>query len=152
HHRQGVATGHAPGRRRDRSRPGAPGDPGAAAPGRHRPDQHADASAPGEPPAAAPGDTAAARQAARADAAALPVVHHPHTPAVRRNAEAAQSAYVTASIPFLCLVEAQRNVVSLQDRFYEALAGAFRRRATLERVVGGALVPGGTPPSTPRPQ
>jgi outer membrane protein TolC len=66
-------------------------------------------------------------------------------PAARLNVEAAQAAYIPAGkIPFLSLIEAQRNVVNLRDRYYEALADYFRRRATLERVVGGPLVP---PPS-----
>jgi len=62
-------------------------------------------------------------------------------PAAQQNVKAAQSAYTTGRIPFLSLVEAQRNVVGLQDRYYEALADYFRRRAALERVVGGPLVP-----------
>jgi outer membrane protein TolC len=66
-------------------------------------------------------------------------------PAARKNVEAAQSAYVTGKIPFLSLIEAQRNVVSLRDRYYEALADYHRRRATLERVVGGPLVPPASP-------
>jgi outer membrane protein TolC len=66
-------------------------------------------------------------------------------PAAHQNVKAAQSAYVTGKIPFLSLIEAQRNVVSLQDRYYEALAEYFRRRATLERVAGGP-----TPPGPPR--
>jgi outer membrane protein TolC len=67
-------------------------------------------------------------------------------PAARKNVEAAQSAYVTGKIPFLSLIEAQRNVIGLRDRYYEALADYHRRRATLERVVGGPLVPPGPPP------
>ncbi|MFO0842297.1 MAG: TolC family protein [Gemmataceae bacterium] len=62
-------------------------------------------------------------------------------PAARQNVKAALSAYGTGRTPFLSLVEAQRNAVGLQDRYYEALADYFRRRATLERVVGGPLVP-----------
>jgi outer membrane protein TolC len=59
-------------------------------------------------------------------------------PAARLNVKAARSAYETGRVPFLSLVEAQRNVVGLQDRYYEALADYFRRQAALERVVGGA--------------
>jgi len=62
-------------------------------------------------------------------------------PAARKNIEAARSAYESGKIPFLSLVEAQRNVVELQDRSYEALADYFRRRATLERVIGGPATP-----------
>jgi outer membrane protein TolC len=61
-------------------------------------------------------------------------------PAADANVKAAQSAYVTAKIPFLSLIEAQRNLILLRDRRYEAIADYFRRRATLERVVGGLLV------------
>jgi outer membrane protein, heavy metal efflux system len=62
-------------------------------------------------------------------------------PAALANVKAAQSAYVTAKVPFLSLIEAERNFVVLRDRRYEVIADYFRRRATLERVVGGPLVP-----------
>jgi outer membrane protein TolC len=62
-------------------------------------------------------------------------------PKARSNVDAAQSAYVTAKIPLLSLVEAERELVMLQDRYHEAVADYFRRRATLERVVGGPLEP-----------
>jgi outer membrane protein TolC len=55
------------------------------------------------------------------------------------NVKAAQSAYTTGKIPFLSLIEAERNVVGLRDRYYEALADYFRRRAALERAVGGPV-------------
>jgi outer membrane protein TolC len=60
-------------------------------------------------------------------------------PAARANVEAARSAYETGKVPFVSLIEAQRGVVDLQDRFYEALADTFRRRASLERAAGGPL-------------
>ena len=59
--------------------------------------------------------------------------------AAQSNIKAAQSAYVTGKIPFLTLIEAQRNLVTLRDRYQEAIAQYFQRRATLERVVGGPL-------------
>jgi outer membrane protein TolC len=62
-------------------------------------------------------------------------------PAARENVQAAQSGYITAKISFLNLVEAQRNLVNLRERHYEALAEYHRRRATLERVTGGPLQP-----------
>ena len=37
----------------------------------------------------------------------------------------------------LSLLEAQRNLVGLRDRYHETVADYFRRRATLERAVGG---------------
>jgi len=53
--------------------------------------------------------------------------------------KAAQAAYVTGKTPFLSLVEAQRNLVNLRDRHYEAKADYFRRLATLERAIGGPI-------------
>jgi outer membrane protein TolC len=57
------------------------------------------------------------------------------------NVKAAQAAYVPGKIPFLSLIEAQRNLVVLRDRYYEAVAEYFRRRAVLERAVGGPVIP-----------
>jgi outer membrane protein TolC len=62
-------------------------------------------------------------------------------PAARANVEAARSAYQTGRIPFLSLLEAQRGLVGLRDRYYEAVAEAFRRQAALERASGGPLLP-----------
>jgi outer membrane protein TolC len=62
-------------------------------------------------------------------------------PAAKRNVDAAQAAYITGKIPFLTLIEAQRSQVGLRDRYYESLADYFRRRATLERVIGGPIPP-----------
>lgn len=73
-------------------------------------------------------------------------------PAARENVKAAQTAYVTGKVPFLSLIEAQRNVVAIRDRLYEALAEAFRRRAALERAIGGPLPPAAVPsPAPPSP-
>jgi outer membrane protein TolC len=62
-------------------------------------------------------------------------------PAARSNVKTAQAEYVTGKIPFLSLIEAQRNLVGLQDRYFEATADYFRRRATLERAIAGPLPP-----------
>jgi outer membrane protein TolC len=63
--------------------------------------------------------------------------------AAEANVKAAQAAYVSGKAPFtfLSLIEAERNLVNLRDRYYEALADYFRRRAALERAVGGPLTP-----------
>jgi cobalt-zinc-cadmium efflux system outer membrane protein len=60
-------------------------------------------------------------------------------PAARENVKAALAAYTTGKTPFLSLIEAERNLVELRDRYYEASANVYRRRATLERVTGGSL-------------
>jgi hypothetical protein len=50
------------------------------------------------------------------------------------------------------LVEAERSVVGLRDRYYELVADYYRRLATLERVVGGPLAEAAAPaPSLARP-
>jgi outer membrane protein TolC len=72
-------------------------------------------------------------------------------PDARRNVQAAVSAYETAKIPALSLIEAQRSRVMLEDRYYEAIADYFRRRATLERVVGEPLGPRPLAGSDPAP-
>lgn len=66
-------------------------------------------------------------------------------PAARENVKAAQTAYVTGKTPFLSLIEAQRNLVNLRERNYEATADYFRRHATLERVIAGPAFPTGEP-------
>jgi outer membrane protein TolC len=60
-------------------------------------------------------------------------------PAAAANVKEAQAGYATGRVPFLNLVEAQRNAVGLRDRYYEAVAEAIRRRAALERAVGAPL-------------
>jgi outer membrane protein TolC len=70
-------------------------------------------------------------------------------PAARENVKAAQTAYTTGRIPFLTLIEAQRSLIDLRDRFNQAAAEYQQRRAALERAVGGPLLP--TPRELPRP-
>ena len=60
-------------------------------------------------------------------------------PAAEANLQAARTAYATGKLPFLSLIEAQRSIVSLRDRYYESLADYHRRRATLERTIGGSI-------------
>jgi outer membrane protein TolC len=69
-------------------------------------------------------------------------------PAAEANVRAAQFAYATAKVPFLSLIEAQRNLILLRDRRYEAIADYFRRRAMLERVIGGSLIFNAEPSSS----
>jgi outer membrane protein TolC len=74
-------------------------------------------------------------------------------PASDLNVKAARAAYTQGQIPFLTLVEAQRGAVELRDRYYDAVAAYGRRRAALERVLGGPLPPAAeTSPANPPPQ
>jgi outer membrane protein TolC len=66
-------------------------------------------------------------------------------PAAKSNVEAARSAYEANRTPFLTLIEAQRNRVGLLDGYYEEFADYFRRRAALERAVGGPITPSAAP-------
>ncbi|HJT78982.1 MAG TPA: TolC family protein, partial [Gemmataceae bacterium] len=60
-------------------------------------------------------------------------------PAAELNVKSAQSAYLTGKIPFLTLLQAERDVIGLKDEYYEFVADYYRRLATLERVAGGSL-------------
>jgi cobalt-zinc-cadmium efflux system outer membrane protein len=60
-------------------------------------------------------------------------------PAARRNVELAISEYAVNKVTFLSLIEAQRNLVELRDRYYEVMAELLRRQAALERVTGGPV-------------
>jgi outer membrane protein, heavy metal efflux system len=70
-------------------------------------------------------------------------------PAARRNVELATSEYAVNKVTFLNLIEAQRNLIELRDRYYEVLANLYRRRAALERALGG---PATTTPAQPPPR
>jgi outer membrane protein TolC len=60
-------------------------------------------------------------------------------PSAELNAKAARTAYVAGRIPAQSRLEAERSLVMLRDRYYEAVAESYRRRATLERVLGGPI-------------
>lgn len=57
-------------------------------------------------------------------------------PAARENVRLARAAYATGKVPFLNLIEAQRNLVELRERQLELIAEARRRRAALDRAIG----------------
>ena len=57
-------------------------------------------------------------------------------PAAEASVKAAQTGYVAGTVPFLTLVEAQRSLIGLKERYYEAVAEGARRRAALFRAVG----------------
>ena len=59
------------------------------------------------------------------------------------------AAYSAGSIPFLSLIEAQRNLVELRDGFYEEQAEYYRRIAALERIIGGSATAPAEPAKPP---
>jgi outer membrane protein TolC len=70
-------------------------------------------------------------------------------PASELNAKTARTAYVAGRITATARIEAERSLVTLKDRYFEAIADYFRNRATLERVVGAPLTPLAAQPATP---
>ncbi|HEY7309131.1 MAG TPA: TolC family protein [Gemmataceae bacterium] len=72
-------------------------------------------------------------------------------PAARQNVKAAQPAYVTGKIPLSTLIEVQRNLIDLQDRYYQATAEFFRRRTALQRSLTGTPSTTSIPMPSPRP-
>jgi outer membrane protein TolC len=57
-------------------------------------------------------------------------------PTAQANVESANAGYVATQVDFLRLVEAERQLIELQEKHQEAVAEYHRRRAELERVVG----------------
>ncbi len=57
-------------------------------------------------------------------------------PAAEQSIDAARASYVAGRLDFLRLIEAQRQLLALQDRYYEAVAELHARVAALDRVVG----------------
>ena len=76
---------------------------------------------------------------------ALKLYEESALPAARENVRLAQSSYTTGKVPFLNLIEAQRNLVELRDRQFELQTEARRRRAALDRATGTATLPASRP-------
>ena len=60
-------------------------------------------------------------------------------PAAESNIASANAGYVAGNVDFLRVIEAQRELLELREKHQEAIAEFYRRRAELERVVGGPL-------------
>jgi len=55
-------------------------------------------------------------------------------PAAVANVKEARASYTNGKVPFLNLIEAQRNATMLRDRYYESVADVIRRQGALERA------------------
>jgi outer membrane protein TolC len=55
------------------------------------------------------------------------------------NVKTARKDYETGQVPAVSVIDAERNRLNLYNRYHEVIADYFRRRATLERAVGGPL-------------
>lgn len=60
-------------------------------------------------------------------------------PAANDSVKAAQASYTTGRLDFLRLIESQRQFLTLQDRYYEAIASYHQRLAELDRAIGTPL-------------
>ncbi|MCE5268416.1 MAG: TolC family protein [Planctomycetaceae bacterium] len=60
-------------------------------------------------------------------------------PAAQRSLESAQANYTTGTLDFLRLLDAERQLNSQREMYYQAIADYHRRLAELERAVGCPL-------------
>lgn len=60
-------------------------------------------------------------------------------PASTDNQAAALAGYTAGTVDFLRLIEAQRETIELREKYQTAIAELHRRRAELERAVGGPV-------------
>lgn len=70
-------------------------------------------------------------------------------PAAQENLRAAQSGYEAGTVDFLRLIEAQRQILDLREKYQIAVADYHRRMAELERAVGQDLLSQTPPVSAP---
>jgi len=80
-----------------------------------------------------------AYEQAREAEQALKLYEESALPAARENVRLAQSSYTTCKVPFLNLIEAQRNLVELRDRQFELRAEAFNLTNTPSFNLPGSL-------------
>ncbi len=60
-------------------------------------------------------------------------------PATQRSVESAQSTYTSGKLDFLRLIDAERQVYTQREMYYQAIAEYHRRLAELEQAIGGSL-------------
>jgi len=60
-------------------------------------------------------------------------------PAAEANVASANAGYEAGKIDFLRLVEAERQLIEVQEKYQDAVTEYHRRRAELERAVGEPL-------------
>jgi outer membrane protein TolC len=60
-------------------------------------------------------------------------------PTTQQSVESAQTTYMNGKLDFLRLIDAERQVYTQREMYYQAIAEYHRRLAELERAVGGPL-------------
>lgn len=84
-------------------------------------------------------DVQASYERARESRQAVELYRQSILPTARQNVEAAQAGYTAVTVDFLRLIEAQRQLIALEEKSYEAEADYHGRLAELERAVGGPI-------------
>jgi outer membrane protein TolC len=62
-------------------------------------------------------------------------------PFAQQNLDAARSDYDVGKTTFLTLAQAQRQLIEVREKYQQTLADYHRRRAELDRAVGGSMSP-----------
>jgi outer membrane protein TolC len=57
-------------------------------------------------------------------------------PAAEQSVASARLSYIAGRLDFLRLIESQRQLLALQDQYYQAVAGYHERLAQLDRAIG----------------
>jgi outer membrane protein TolC len=84
-------------------------------------------------------DVQASYERARESHQAVELYRQSILPTASQNVEAARAGYTAATVDFLRLIEAQRQLIALEEKSYEAEADYHGRLAELERAVGGPI-------------
>ena len=72
-------------------------------------------------------------------------------PFAQQNLEVARANYDVGKTTFQSLADAQRQLIDVQEKYQQALADYHRRRADLDRAVGGSIVTAAAPQMLPPP-
>jgi outer membrane protein TolC len=59
-------------------------------------------------------------------------------PAAEQSVASARLSYIAGRLDFLRLIESQRQLLAIQDRYYEAIASYHERLAELDRAIGSS--------------
>jgi cobalt-zinc-cadmium efflux system outer membrane protein len=84
-------------------------------------------------------ETEQARQQVIESQQALAVYRDRLLPTAEQSIESARASYTAGRLDFLRLIESQRQLLTLKDDYYAALAEYHQRLATLDRVTGASL-------------
>jgi outer membrane protein, heavy metal efflux system len=84
-------------------------------------------------------DVEEARQLVIESRGSLAVYEDRLLPTAEQSIESARASYMAGRLDFLRLIEAQRQLLTLQDEYFAALTQYHQRLAVLDRVIGSPL-------------